>query len=99
MKIDFLVLQLIYLPKDGFDKAFVGAPVLMDEDQCPPMATVLRNLFTELRILKTFKGLLTNEANVVKAASKMKRYARRSTMDPYAINPKCDGRIINVAES
>lgn len=85
--------------KDGFDKAFVGAPVLQDEDECPPLATVVRNLFTELRMHKTFKGLLTNEASVIKAANKMNRCARRTSIDPYAINPKVDGRIINVADS
>ncbi|KAL7533326.1 hypothetical protein ACHAXR_005170 [Thalassiosira sp. AJA248-18] len=83
--------------KDGFDKAFVGAPVLRDADECPLLTTLLRNVFTELRTLKMWQDM-TVQGTVVKAASMFKRLARRSAVDPYAINPIVDGRIRNLAE-
>lgn len=83
--------------KDGFDKAFLGAPVLRDAEMCPLLPTILRNIFTELRSLEFWKGA-TTQGTVVKAASKFKRLARRSVADPYAINPQVDGRIRNLAE-
>mmetsp|Transcript_566 Transcript_566/g.1039 ORF Transcript_566/g.1039 Transcript_566/m.1039 type:complete len:573 (+) Transcript_566:106-1824(+) len=84
--------------KDGFEKAFVGAPVLRDADECPLLPTILRNIFTELRALDMWKGM-TVQGVVVNAASKFKKLARRSAADPYAINPCVDGRITNVAEA
>ena len=91
---------LFLLPQDGFEKAFVGAPVLRDEDQCAPLATLLRNVFTELRMLKNYEGLATNESATLPTENNggRKKYARRTTMDPFAIKPIVDGRINNLSE-
>ena len=51
---------------------------------------------TELRTLAFWKDTTTSEGAVLKAATKFKRLIRRSVADPYAINPKVDGRIKNV---
>ena len=83
--------------KDGFD-AFVGAPVLMDDEQCPTLPTLLRNIFTQLRLLKRWKSLTTSEETVLRAATILKRHARRSDADLYAISPRVDGRITMVQD-
>ena len=85
--------------QDGFDKAFVGAPVLRDEDQCPPLATLLRNVFTELRMLQNYEGLATKSATLPTQNKGGRKCARRTTMDPFAIKPTVDGRINNLSEA
>lgn len=82
--------------KDGYD-CFKGAPVLRDAEECPMLPTVVRNLFTGLRMLKMWDGM-TSKPTVVAAATKFKRLARRSVVDPYAISPVVDGRIKNIRE-
>lgn len=80
--------------KDGYD-CLAGAPVLRDAEECPMLPTVVRNLFTGLRMLKMWEGM-TTKATVVNAATKFKKLARRSVADPYAISPEVDGRIKNI---
>lgn len=84
--------------KDGYDKAFEGATILQDADSFPPLPTIIRNLFTELRVMKIWSAM-TVQGTVVSAASKFKRLARRSEADPYAIRPKVDGRVTMLAQS
>ena len=93
--------RLFWLQKqhqDGYDKAFLGEPVLIDAEECPVLPTILRNIFTELWTLKMWAGM-TSQSTVIDAASRFKRIARRSVVDPFAINPQVDGRIKNIAES
>ena len=58
---------------------------------------MLRNLFTEISVLKRWEGM-TVKATVLEAASKFKRNIRRSIVDPYSISPVVDGRILNIRE-
>ena len=84
--------------KDGYDEAFDGATVLQDAESFPPLPTIIRNLFTELRVMKMWSAM-TVQGTVVSAASKFKRLARRSEADPYAIRPKVDGRVTMLTQS
>jgi hypothetical protein len=84
--------------QDGYDKAFDGATVLHDADSFPPLPTIIRNLFTELRVIRWWSSL-TSQGTVLIAATKFKRLAGRSEADPFAISPKVDGRIAVLTES
>lgn len=92
----YTVVSKSYLTKgkDGYD-SFVGARVVLDDEECPTLPTLLRNLFTEISVLKKWEGC-TVQGTVVSAATKFKRLIRRSVADPYAISPIVDGRITNV---
>eukprot|EP00804_Cyclotella_cryptica_P006694 CCRYP_008652-RA/>CCRYP_008652-RA protein AED:0.08 eAED:0.08 QI:0/0.75/0.6/1/1/1/5/76/565 len=90
--------QYLISGKDGYDKAFEGATVLQDEDAFPPLPTLVRNLFTELRVMKIWSGMIVHGA-VVSAATKFKSLARKSVADPYAICPQVDGRISMLAHA
>ena len=83
--------------KDGYE-SFANAPVILDEEMCPAIPIMFRNLFTEISILKRWEGM-TVKATVLTAASKFKRNIRRSIVDPYAIAPDVDGRILNIQEA
>ena len=84
--------------KDGYD-AFVDAPVILDDEQCPTVPITFRNLFTEISILKRWQGM-TTKGTVVAAANAFKKAIRRtSAVDPYAIRPVVDGRITNIAQN
>jgi 5'-nucleotidase len=82
--------------KDGYD-AFVGAPVVREDEDCPLLLTAVSNVFTEMSVLQRWVGFTTQGA-VVKAASAFKRVVRSSTVDPFAICPVVDGRIRNILE-
>lgn len=72
--------------------------MLQDEDSFPPLPTLVRNLFTELRVMKIWSGMTVKGA-VVSAAAKFKSLARKSVEDPYAICPQVDGRIALLTQS
>jgi 5'-nucleotidase len=82
--------------KDGYD-AFVGAPVVREDEDCPLLPTAVSNVFTEISILRRWAGL-TTQGTVIKAASAFKRLVRSSVLDPFAICPVVDGRIRNILE-
>ena len=51
-------------------------------------------------MLKNYEGLATNESATLPTENNggRKKYARRTTMDPFAIKPIVDGRINNLSE-
>jgi hypothetical protein len=82
-----------YCKKDGFDKAFLGAPVLICDDRCPHIPLTFRSIFTELRTLSKWQGT-SARACVMSASLKLKSCIGKDTeVDPWAIHPKVDGRI------
>jgi hypothetical protein len=88
---DLILCALFVFSQDGYD-CFIGATVLQDAESFPPLPTLVRNLFTEIRVMKLWSAM-TVQGTVVSAASKFKRLARRSELDPYAIRPQIDGRV------
>jgi 5'-nucleotidase len=81
--------------KDGYD-AFVGAPIVRDEELCPPLPTLVRNCFTEIAVLRQWEGIACPA--VLKAASRFKRSVSDVDVDPFAIEPAVDGRIENTTQ-
>ena len=84
---------MLYCKKDGFDTAFVGAPVLICDDRCPHIPLTFRSVFTELRTLSKWQGT-TAKGCVMSASLKLNACTGKdAVVDPWAINPKVDGRI------
>jgi len=81
-----LQLLLIFFSPFSPHLIFVALPIM------------LRNLFTEICVLKMWEGM-TVKATVISAAGKFKRLIRRSVVNPYAIAPVVDGRITNIQET
>ena len=98
LKKSYTVCSKTYLlaGKDGYD-AFVGAPIVRDDEDCPLLPTTVSNLFTGISVLRRWAGL-TTQGSVIKAASAFKRLVRSSVLDPFAICPVVDGRIRNIQE-
>ena len=97
LKKKYTVVSKSYLTskgKDGYD-AFLGTRVVLDDELCPALPILMRNLFTEISVLKRWEGC-TVKSTVVAAASKFKKSIRRSVVDPYSISPVVDGRITNI---
>jgi 5'-nucleotidase len=82
--------------KDGYD-ALKDAPVVLGEELCPVLPTLLRNCFTEIAVMRRWEGL-TTQRTVIKAANIFKTAIASSEVDPYAIAPTVDGRITNILE-
>jgi 5'-nucleotidase len=86
--------------KDGYD-AFKGAKVVRDEELCLPLPTLVRNLFTEIAVMRHWAGITDpTQAAVTKAAVTFHRnLGWDAVVDPFAITPVVDGRITNILET
>ncbi|GKY92848.1 hypothetical protein MPSEU_000254400 [Mayamaea pseudoterrestris] len=82
--------------KDGYD-AFLGAPIILDDELCPPLPTLVRNYFTELSVVRQWEGLTTSALQ--KAANMFERALHDDSIDQFAIEPLVDGRITNLQEA
>lgn len=79
--------------KDGYD-AFVGCKVLVDDECCPVLPTLVRNHFTALSVLNGFNGLSRRYGHTfMKAVHKLETMAKKKKTGALYVEPKLDGRI------
>ena len=78
--------------KDGYD-VFAEGKVLVDEEELPPLNTLVRNYFTKLKVLKKMSTVSSDDAHINHSGSA--RLAHRWVMNHHApkFDAKVDGRI------